>query len=352
QRAALRPPPAGLRKVVLATNIAETSLTIEDVVAVVDTGRHKERRFNPSRCMSLLVEDWVSAASAQQRAGRAGRVRPGVCFATYTRHRFEGGLRRFAAPEITRVPLEELVLQILLMGLGPVSEFLSRVLEPPQPRAVAAALEVLRQVGALEVQQGGAGGGGGGGGGQAAQGGQAAAAAATPDAAAAAPAPSAPPLPWTRGLTNPSSPTTTCREVLSALGRQLALLPVSPRLGKLLVVGALLGCLGPAATIAAAMSHKSPFLAPTEERAEAERARRALATHGSPGLAGGQQSDHLLLVAAYDMWRLACKAGPKAAAAAARRHFLHLPTLEQLAEMRCQLAAMLAEARLVQPGGG
>lgn len=63
--------------------------------------------------MSMLVEDWVSAASAQQRAGRAGRVRPGVCYATYTRQRFEGGgMRRYGAPEITRVPLEELVLQV------------------------------------------------------------------------------------------------------------------------------------------------------------------------------------------------------------------------------------------------
>ncbi|EFJ53272.1 hypothetical protein VOLCADRAFT_86387 [Volvox carteri f. nagariensis] len=297
QRAALRPPPPGLRKVVLATNIAETSLTIEDVVAVVDTGKHKERRFNPARSMSMLVEDWVSAASAQQRAGRAGRVRPGVSYATYTRARFEGGLRRYGAPEITRVPLEELVLQILLMGLGPVSDFLSRVLEPPQPRAVAAALEVL-----------------------------------------------------------------------SPLGRQLALLPVGPRLGKLLVLGALLGCLAPAVTIAAAMSHKwvfvrrglrrrrrSPFLTPADDRGEAERARRALAAPGSEGIAAGQQSDHLLLVAAYELWRVAASpkygGGTRLAAQVARRHFLHVQTLEQLSEMRCQLAAMLADARLVQPGG-
>ncbi|GIM09480.1 hypothetical protein Vretimale_13310, partial [Volvox reticuliferus] len=327
QRAALRPPPPGLRKVVLATNIAETSLTIEDVVAVVDTGRHKERRFNPARSMSMLVEDWVSAASAQQRAGRAGRVRPGVSYATYTRARFESGLRRYGAPEITRVPLEELVLQILLMGLGPVSDFLSQVLEPPQPRAVAAALEVLRQVGALQTTPPAA---------TTAMG----AATAGYNSAAAAAAGSIPP---------PSTP----HEVLSPLGRQLALLPVAPRLGKLLVVGALLGCLAPAITIAATMSHKSPFLTPTDDRGESERARRALAAPGAEGIAAGQQSDHLLMVAAYELWRIAASpkygGGTKVAAQVARRHFLHLQTLEQLSEIRCQLAAMLADARLVQP---
>ncbi|KAG2438593.1 hypothetical protein HXX76_005143 [Chlamydomonas incerta] len=357
QRAALRPPPAGLRKVVLATNIAETSLTIEDVVAVVDTGRHKERRFNPSRAMSMLVEDWVSAASAQQRAGRAGRVRPGVCYATFTKKRFEGGgMRRYGAPEITRVPLEELVLQILLMGLGPVSEFLARVLEPPQPRAVTAALDVLKQVGALEPP--------------------APVASASTSAATAAqqqpgqpqlPQPQAPAQPQAQSPGQVAMPLTTAsiasaaaaaaarREVLSPLGRHLALLPVAPRLGKLLVVGALLGCLAPAVTIAAAMSHKSPFLTPTEERGEAERARRALAAPGAGGIAAGQQSDHLLLVAAYERWRIAGNSryggSVRAAAACAKKHFLHGQTLEQLAEMRCQLAAMLADARLVQPAG-
>ncbi|PNH06003.1 Methyltransferase-like protein 17, mitochondrial [Tetrabaena socialis] len=101
---------------------------------------------------------------------------------------------------------------------------------------------------------------------------------------------------------------------------------------------------------------RSPFLTPTEERAEAERARRALAAPGSEGIAAGQQSDHLLLVAAYRLWRVASSykhgGGPKAAALVAKRHFLHTQTLEALSEMRCQLAAMLADARLVQPGGG
>lgn len=77
--------------------------------------------------MSLLVEDWVSRASALQRRGRAGRVRPGRCFALYTRQRFEDRMRKYQAPEMARVPLEELVLQIHLLGLGPAAQFLSKV---------------------------------------------------------------------------------------------------------------------------------------------------------------------------------------------------------------------------------
>ncbi len=91
-------------QVVLATNIAETSLTIEDVVYVVDSGKLKERRYDAGRGMSLLVEDFVSRASALQRKGRAGRVRAGHCFGLYTRHRFEQRLRKFQVPSL-RKPL-------------------------------------------------------------------------------------------------------------------------------------------------------------------------------------------------------------------------------------------------------
>ena len=88
-------PPFGTRKIVLATNIAETSLTIEDVVYVVDSGKLKERRHDAARSMSLLVEDWVSVASAKQRRGRAGRVREGICYGLYTRDRFERRMKQY-----------------------------------------------------------------------------------------------------------------------------------------------------------------------------------------------------------------------------------------------------------------
>lgn len=118
QRCFQRPPP-GARKVVLATNIAETSLTIEDVVFVVDTGKVKEVQHDTKRSMTLLVEEFVSRASAKQRRGRAGRVKAGWYFACYTRRRHDALMRPQARPEMARVPLDELVLQIHQLSLAP-----------------------------------------------------------------------------------------------------------------------------------------------------------------------------------------------------------------------------------------
>ena len=115
----------------LATNIAETSLTIDDVVYVIDAAKVKERRHDAGRGMSLLCEDFVSRAGARQRAGRAGRVRPGVCYTLVTKRRHNTRLRAFQAPEMVRVPLEELVLQIHALGVGPAAAFLAGCVEPP-----------------------------------------------------------------------------------------------------------------------------------------------------------------------------------------------------------------------------
>ncbi|KAM6034291.1 ATP-dependent RNA helicase DHX29 isoform 3-T3 [Chlamydotis macqueenii] len=112
QAAAFTIPPLGIRKIVLATNIAETGITIPDVVFVIDTGRTKENRYRESSQMSSLEETFVSKASALQRQGRAGRVRDGFCFRMYTRDRFESFME-YSVPEILRVPLEELCLHIM-----------------------------------------------------------------------------------------------------------------------------------------------------------------------------------------------------------------------------------------------
>lgn len=101
-----------IRKIVLATNIAETSLTIDDVVYVIDTGRFRERRFDAVKGISALVEDWISKASVKQRKGRAGRVSEGVCFSLFTRFRFDRLMASYQVPEIKRMPLEETVLQV------------------------------------------------------------------------------------------------------------------------------------------------------------------------------------------------------------------------------------------------
>ena len=167
QRAAFAPAPAGSRKIVLATNVAESSVTIPDVTAVVDCGRVKEVRHHRhgseklfSACPTLETA-WCARASARQRAGRAGRVRPGACVRLYTREHFEERLADHQEPELQRVPLEELVLSIKATCddarrskaedfFGGASEWLRDCAQPPPTHALAAAFSELVSVGALE----------------------------------------------------------------------------------------------------------------------------------------------------------------------------------------------------------
>lgn len=104
QRRVLQRPPRGVRKIVLSTNIAETSLTIDDVAFVVDTGRAKEKNYDPHLKTSTLQPTWISQASAKQRKGRAGRVRAGVCFHLFSSRRHQS-MRAFTESELLRTPL-------------------------------------------------------------------------------------------------------------------------------------------------------------------------------------------------------------------------------------------------------
>lgn len=104
--------PAGKRKIVLSTNIAETSVTIDDCVFVIDCGQMKEKRFDANRNMESLDLVWESRANALQRKGRAGRVMPGICIHLFTSHRYHHHFIGQPVPEIQRVPLEQLLLRI------------------------------------------------------------------------------------------------------------------------------------------------------------------------------------------------------------------------------------------------
>uniref|UniRef100_A0A8C1W9L1 RNA helicase n=1 Tax=Cyprinus carpio TaxID=7962 RepID=A0A8C1W9L1_CYPCA len=236
QSSAFTVPPPGVRKIVLSTNIAETGVTIPDVVFVIDTGKTKENRYHESSQMSSLVETFVSKASALQRQGRAGRVREGFCFRLYPKFRFESFID-YSIPEILRVPLEELCLHIMLSTsfkceYGSPEDFLCRALDAPQQQAVCNAVSLLRKIGACQQDS----------------------------------------------------------YTLTPLGHHLAALPVNVKIGKMLIFGAIFGCLEPIATIAAAMSEKSPFVTPMNRKEEANLAKSALAV---------ANSDHMTIYSAY-----------------------------------------------------
>ncbi|MBC7141796.1 MAG: ATP-dependent helicase HrpB, partial [Rhodobacteraceae bacterium] len=145
QRAAIAPAGTG-RKVVLATAIAETSLTIEDIRVVVDGGRSRRARFDPASGMARLVTERVTKAEAEQRRGRAGRVAPGTCYRLWTKGE-EGGLAAFPPPEIAASDLAGLALELALWGSdGGDLAFLT----PPPAPALAEARALLRGLGALD----------------------------------------------------------------------------------------------------------------------------------------------------------------------------------------------------------
>ncbi len=143
QRAALAP--AAGRKVVLATSIAETSLTIPDIRVVVDGGRARRARFDPNSGMSRLITERVTKAEAEQRRGRAGRVAEGVCYRNWTRGE-EGGLAAFPPAEIEVADLTGLALELALWG-GDALPFLTA----PNPGAMAEARALLENLGALQA---------------------------------------------------------------------------------------------------------------------------------------------------------------------------------------------------------
>jgi len=142
--------PDGARKVVLATNIAETSITIDNIVFVIDPGFCKQNSFNPRTGMESLIVVPCSKASANQRAGRAGRVKPGKCFRLFTKWSYEHELDDDNAPEIQRSNLGHVVLMLKSIGIDDLLHF--DFMDPPPPETLIKALEQLYALSALNDQ--------------------------------------------------------------------------------------------------------------------------------------------------------------------------------------------------------
>uniref|UniRef100_A0AAQ4RRW8 ATP-dependent RNA helicase DHX33 n=1 Tax=Gasterosteus aculeatus aculeatus TaxID=481459 RepID=A0AAQ4RRW8_GASAC len=143
--------PKGCRKVILSTNIAETSVTISGIKFVIDTGMVKAKRFNPDSGLEVLAVQRVSKAQAWQRAGRAGREDSGSCYRLYTEQQFDN-LIPMTVPEIQRCNLAGVMLQLMALGIPDVMNF--DFMSKPSPEAVRSALEHLELLGALEKKEG------------------------------------------------------------------------------------------------------------------------------------------------------------------------------------------------------
>jgi ATP-dependent helicase HrpB len=148
QDAAIAPAPPGTRKIVLATNIAETSLTIEGVRVVVDSGLVRRAAFDPASGMSRLETRRISRAAAEQRQGRAGRVAPGICYRAWSESA-HAGLAAGTPPEIVAADLAPLALELASWGIADPGAL--RWLDPPPEAMLASARDLLRRLGAIDA---------------------------------------------------------------------------------------------------------------------------------------------------------------------------------------------------------
>lgn len=147
QMRVFEPPPENARLIILATNVAETSLTIPGIRYVFDCGRAKERRYDQVTGIQSFDIDWISKASASQRAGRAGRTGPGHCYRLYSSAVYEREFQQYAEPEILRMPVEGVVLQLKSMDLQHIVNFPFPT--PPDRQSLAKAEKLLTYIGAV-----------------------------------------------------------------------------------------------------------------------------------------------------------------------------------------------------------
>uniref|UniRef100_A0A1A7X3V0 DEAH (Asp-Glu-Ala-His) box polypeptide 34 n=2 Tax=Iconisemion striatum TaxID=60296 RepID=A0A1A7X3V0_9TELE len=211
--------PPGVRKCIISTNIAETSVTIDGVRFVADSGKVKEMSFDPKAKMQRLQEFWISRASSEQRKGRAGRTGPGVCYRLYSESDYDA-FAPYPVPEIHRVALDSLILQMKSMNLGDPLSFV--FIDPPPSASIQTAVTYLKQQGALDT-----------------------------------------------------------RNELTSIGKLLAQLPVDVVIGKMLVLGSLFNLVEPMLTVAAALSVQSPFLRSSQQNPDCATARQPL--HSNQG---------------------------------------------------------------------
>lgn len=285
--------PFDTRKIVLATNIAETSITVEDILYVIDSGRVKQTEFDAVNKMSSLVETFVSKASANQRRGRAGRVKPGTCFRMQSSLVFND-FASHQLPELHRTALDHVCLQIKLLRLDKnlgregLQKLLAMCVQPPAPLAVSSAISSLQEAQALDSSQS-----------------------------------------------------------LTPLGSHLARLPIdNVKIGKLLLLSAMFGCVTAMVRIAAILGGKPIFLSPFDAREEADRKKMEFAR-------GAGKSDAITMLRAYNGWVSAkAEGGHRAANEYAKLNFLSVSGLDTASQLADTYLKGLQEIGFVSRGGG
>ncbi|VDM21588.1 unnamed protein product, partial [Hydatigera taeniaeformis] len=248
------------------------SITIEDIVYVVDSGQIKITTYDPSTNTSTLARVLVSKANAAQRRGRAGRVRPGQCFHLFSSFAHDRVMLDFLPPEITRIRLEDIILRIKVnpyhvLELGPVASFLSSCMDPPDLETIRRTLQFLRDIQALKPR--------------------------VPACTDSVPTAQLSRMSKRKrdrlfeGVIKTAtvgSPVAEENDVLTPLGHHMANLPMDPQCAKLLILGTFFCCLKPALAVSACLAFKEPFEVPLGSEALADACRAEL-TEGS-------QSDH------------------------------------------------------------
>lgn len=250
QHEAFVPAPDGFRKVVLSTNIAEASVTINDIVYVIDTGVRKERSFDPNTAISSLDTKMVTRANAIQRRGRAGRCQEGMVIHLFPSYKFPT-FEEFPMPQMLTSSMEEVVLQSKVIHGGTmkdISSMLTDSMAAPKPEAISQAIDCLKSMSCL-----------------------------------------------------------THSGELTVLGKAVAAIPVDPKVAKFLLIAGAFRCIKPAACIAAFLSIKSPFQQ-TVGSEQNEKSSSKQVT-GKDYFNKGYASDHLTNVQAYVEWRRECGKG-------------------------------------------
>jgi ATP-dependent helicase HrpA len=263
------------RRVILATNVAETSITIPGIVYVVDTGAARLSRYEPRSGTTRLQIEAISRASAEQRKGRCGRVREGICIRLYDEESF-AARPAFTDPEIKRTGLAGVILRMKSLGLGAVEDF--PFLDPPEGKSVSEGYRVLEELGALDFAK-----------------------------------------------------------ELTPLGKKLARFPVDPRIGRMILAGAELGCLREVLVVAAALSVQDPRERPREAQQKADDMHRRFKD---------DRSDFVALLRLWDHVKEAEKKGSSNLRRTCKGEFLSFLRVREWFEVQRQLEDVVKDLRL------